>query len=47
VPLRGEVAVVAASVGVSVYPHDGEEFADLLHAADLNMYERKAGAARP
>jgi diguanylate cyclase (GGDEF)-like protein/PAS domain S-box-containing protein len=43
--LRGEAVTVGASVGVSLYPEDGEEFADLLHAADLSMYEHKAEVA--
>ncbi|MGZ4668922.1 MAG: diguanylate cyclase domain-containing protein [Blastococcus sp.] len=43
--LRGEAVTVGASVGVSVYPEDGEEFADLLHAADLSMYAHKAEVA--
>ena len=44
--LRGEEVVVRASVGVGVYPRDGEEFAALLHSADVDMYTRKA-AGRP
>ncbi|PRY50766.1 PAS domain S-box-containing protein/diguanylate cyclase (GGDEF)-like protein [Geodermatophilus tzadiensis] len=42
VALRGTEVTVGASVGVSVCPADGVVFADLLHAADLRMYERKA-----
>ncbi|WP_169064262.1 diguanylate cyclase domain-containing protein [Geodermatophilus dictyosporus] len=41
VALRGTEVTVGASVGVSVCPADGVVFADLLHAADLRMYERK------
>ena len=32
---------MAASIGVSVYPPDGEDFGRLLHAADLRMYAQK------
>ena len=41
VELRGREVAVRASVGVGVYPRDGEEFAALLHSADLDMYARK------
>jgi predicted signal transduction protein with EAL and GGDEF domain len=37
---------VGASVGVGVYPADGEDFETLLHSADLSMYARKADARR-
>jgi len=40
--LRDEAVTVGARVGVSLYPEDGEEFADLLHAAHLSMYAHKA-----
>ncbi|TFV86106.1 EAL domain-containing protein [Blastococcus sp. CT_GayMR16] len=43
VVLRDREVAVGASVGVAVYPADGEEFATLLHTADLDMYARKAG----
>ncbi|HEY4625891.1 MAG TPA: EAL domain-containing protein [Blastococcus sp.] len=39
----GEVTV-GANVGVAVYPVDGEEFATLLHSADVDMQGRKAAA---
>ncbi|MGY1733443.1 diguanylate cyclase domain-containing protein [Geodermatophilus sp. SYSU D01045] len=42
VPLRGTEVHVGASIGVSVCPADGVVFADLLHRADLSMYDRKA-----
>ena len=47
VALRDREVAVGASVGVAVYPADGEEFEALLHAADLSMYAHKAaeGAA--
>jgi diguanylate cyclase (GGDEF)-like protein/PAS domain S-box-containing protein len=41
--LRGQDVSVGASVGIGVYPTDGEEFATLLHTADLDMYARKSG----
>ena len=41
--LRGQDVSVGASVGIGVYPADGEEFATLLHTADLDMYARKSG----
>ena len=43
VALRGRDVAVGASIGVAVYPADGEEFEALLHAADLGMYAHKAG----
>jgi diguanylate cyclase (GGDEF)-like protein/PAS domain S-box-containing protein len=43
VALRGEEVTVGASIGVAVYPADGEEFESLLHAADLGMYAHKTG----
>ena len=32
---------ITASIGVSTYPHDGEDVATLLHQADLRMYDAK------
>ncbi len=43
--LRDAEVSVGASVGVAVYPVDGEDFGSLLHAADLDMYSVK-GAGR-
>jgi diguanylate cyclase (GGDEF)-like protein len=42
VTLLGTEVTVGASIGVSVCPEDGVAFADLLHRADLRMYDRKA-----
>ena len=42
VVLRGSEISLGASIGVSVCPEDGVAFADLLHRADLRMYDRKA-----
>ena len=44
VPLRGQDVSVGASIGIAVYPADGQEFEALLHAADLGMYAHKTGA---
>ncbi|HZB21780.1 MAG TPA: diguanylate cyclase [Blastococcus sp.] len=44
VELAGREVAVGASVGVGVYPRDGEEFAALLHSADVDMYARKTAA---
>lgn len=41
VRLRDLEVTVGASVGVGIYPADGEEFAALLHSADVDMYARK------
>jgi len=46
VELRGSEVSVDASVGVGVYPSDGENFETLLHSADVSMYARKAAARR-
>jgi diguanylate cyclase (GGDEF)-like protein/PAS domain S-box-containing protein len=43
IDLRDREVAVGASVGVAVYPGEGEGFEELLHAADLSMYARKAG----
>ncbi|WP_409332350.1 diguanylate cyclase domain-containing protein [Trujillonella humicola] len=41
VDVHGAPVFVGASVGVAVAPEDGDEFAALLHRADLRMYEAK------
>ena len=43
-PAAGREVTVGASVGVAVYPADGEEFGALLHRADMDMYARKTTA---
>jgi GGDEF domain-containing protein len=35
-------ATVGVSIGLSVFPDDGDEFRDLLHAADQRMCDRKS-----
>ncbi|MDQ1660549.1 MAG: hypothetical protein QOJ68_529 [Blastococcus sp.] len=44
--VRDELVSIGASVGISVYPNDGEEFAALLHEADLKMYALKVSRTR-
>ncbi len=39
--LAGQPAVVGASMGISVYPGDAEDFGPLLHLADMRMYSSK------
>lgn len=41
VDLGGQEVIVTASIGVSVYPHDGEEPDELLKNADVAMYKAK------
>ena len=43
--IRGQDLSVGASVGIGVYPADGEEFETLLHNADLSMYACKTAEA--
>jgi len=33
---------LSVSIGVAVYPHDGERIEALLHASDVAMYAMKA-----
>lgn len=47
VDLRGNVLTVTTSIGISVYPVDGDDASALLKHADLAMYEAKgAGPGR-
>jgi diguanylate cyclase (GGDEF)-like protein len=39
--VAGRPVGVGVSIGVSVFPGDGEDLDGLLHAADVRMYERK------
>jgi hypothetical protein len=39
--------VLSVSIGVAVYPHDGERIETLLHAADAAMYAIKVGKHKP
>src|SRR5216683_3934815 len=38
---------LSVSIGVAVYPHDGERIETLLHAADVAMYSMKARKRKP
>ncbi|WP_246063574.1 diguanylate cyclase domain-containing protein [Blastococcus colisei] len=46
IELGASDVAVGASVGIGVYPGDGEEFGALLHSADVDMYARKTAARR-
>ena len=39
--LEGHEMFITASIGISLYPADGEETSDLLKSADVAMYEAK------
>lgn len=41
---RSNMITVGASIGVSRFPNDGIAAGDLLHAADIAMYEAKRGS---
>ena len=41
-PLTGASAQISASMGISSFPRDGDDPDNLLHAADLAMYQAKA-----
>ncbi len=51
VQLGDEQVSVGVSIGVSLFPHDGDTFGSLLHVADQRMYagkgDRRAAAAAP
>lgn len=40
--LDGREVFITASIGISLYPADGEESSDLLKSADVAMYQAKA-----
>ncbi len=40
--LDGTEAVVSASIGITVYPHDGQTIAEFIRNADTAMYRAKA-----
>jgi diguanylate cyclase (GGDEF)-like protein len=41
VQIKGQTIAMSASIGVSVFPQDGDSVAELLRSADLAMYESK------
>jgi diguanylate cyclase (GGDEF)-like protein/PAS domain S-box-containing protein len=43
VRVAGQTCHVGASIGISVYPYDGEDEQALMKHADIAMYEAKAG----
>jgi diguanylate cyclase (GGDEF)-like protein len=43
----GVVLNVSASIGLALYPEDGTEMEDLLHTADVAMYECKSSGLMP
>jgi diguanylate cyclase (GGDEF)-like protein len=45
--INGEEQHLTAAIGESLYPHDGENAAVLLHRADAAMYRLKSRLARP
>ncbi|MGZ5133034.1 MAG: diguanylate cyclase domain-containing protein, partial [Caldimonas sp.] len=40
-PMEGHVLRLTASIGISLYPDDGEDAATLMHRADTAMYRAK------
>jgi diguanylate cyclase (GGDEF)-like protein len=45
--INGDEQHLSAAIGESIYPHDGENAAVLLHRADQAMYRVKTRMARP
>ncbi|HEX7642771.1 MAG TPA: EAL domain-containing protein [Burkholderiaceae bacterium] len=43
IELDGRIVVVSPSIGISLYPHDAENFEELLRTADMAMYRAKEG----
>lgn len=44
--LDGDVIICSASVGVAVFPADGQDAQSLIRAADADMYRQKCGRGR-
>jgi diguanylate cyclase (GGDEF)-like protein len=40
--LEGHGAQIGASIGIAVFPRDGEDVSELMHQADLAMYRAKS-----
>jgi GGDEF domain-containing protein len=45
-PIEQHQLHIGGSIGVSLYPHDGEDPNNLLRAADTAMYDAKGRAGR-
>jgi GGDEF domain-containing protein len=41
VEIKGKMVPMSASIGVAVFPNDGDSVTELLRSADLAMYESK------
>jgi diguanylate cyclase (GGDEF)-like protein/PAS domain S-box-containing protein len=41
VPMAGQDLIVSCSAGLAIYPRDGKQSADLLHAAEMALYRAK------
>jgi diguanylate cyclase (GGDEF)-like protein/PAS domain S-box-containing protein len=46
VVLEGKEIVISTSIGVSMYPDDGQDVGDLLRKADMALYRAKEGGGR-
>jgi GGDEF domain-containing protein len=44
VSVGGLVLTLSASLGISIYPEDGEDVVTLINRADAAMYQHKRGA---
>jgi predicted signal transduction protein with EAL and GGDEF domain len=46
--VEGHQVVVDASIGIAVFPRDGDDYETLLHRADAAMYlaKKRAGGIR-
>ncbi|MFZ2451953.1 MAG: diguanylate cyclase [Methylovulum miyakonense] len=41
--IKGQVATIGVSIGISLYPDDATEINQLIHKADQEMYQAKHG----
>jgi diguanylate cyclase (GGDEF)-like protein/PAS domain S-box-containing protein len=44
--VEGHQIFIGTSIGVSMFPHDGQDVADLLRKADMALYQAKAAGKR-
>jgi diguanylate cyclase (GGDEF)-like protein/PAS domain S-box-containing protein len=44
--VEGHEIFISTSIGVSMFPHDGQDVADLLRKADMALYQAKAAGKR-